>query len=127
MTSHLKGASALCFYDAQNELCQNRAKYSGFFLPQKAGAPQATVPLSSAARSTSTSTALGNCPTSTLTFDFRNASMVDYFVNHIVGPWAADAVTNSVFIDEGDTIAMFGESAKYNRPLATMGMCLTAA
>lgn len=31
------GASLLCFYDAQNELCTNQAKYSGFFLPEQSG------------------------------------------------------------------------------------------
>ena len=40
--------------------------------------------------------------------DFRNASAVDYFVEHVVGQWAEDNVTDSVFIDEGDSVACYG-------------------
>ena len=112
------GASALCFYDAQNELCQNPTKFSGFFLPEQAaaaaGAKQDSGKVDSGRvkggvnQRSAIGGAAANCPTSKLTFDFRNISMVDFFVNSIVGPWAADNVTDSVFIDEGDSIAMFG-------------------
>ena len=125
------GATALCFYDAQNELCKNQVKYSGFFLPDKgssgsSGVGQKTAQsrgsdgstsIRSSSRDVGERSTLGrastpsNCPNkvgSKLTFDFRNTSMVDYFVDNIVGPWAADNVTDSVFIDEGDSIAMFG-------------------
>ena len=100
------GASALCFYDAQNELCQNPTKYSGFFLSEKAGAAEPAEQSGSMRssggemekRASQRGAILsgGNCPTSKLTFDFRNSSMVDFFVNQIVGPWAADNVTDSV-------------------------------
>ena len=76
------GASCLCFYDAQDELCQNPAKFSGFFLPDT------TKQVEDSGQRSAIGGGGANCPTSKLTFDFRNASMVDFFVNKIVGPWA---------------------------------------
>ena len=40
-----------------------------------------------------------------------DSSAVDYFVESIVGPWAADNVTDSVFVDEGDSVACLGHPA----------------
>eukprot|EP01043_Picozoa_sp_COSAG02_P081295 COSAG02_NODE_19784_length_864_cov_1010.282353_1_plen_271_part_01 len=94
------GASVLDFYDAQRAVTHDPA-YSGFFLSAH------PVTGSDATQSS------GDCPNSAQpdvqpTWDFRNASAIDYFVEHVVGQWAEDDVTDSVFIDEGDSVACYG-------------------
>ena len=70
------GASLLDFYDAQRAVIQDPA-LSGFFL-SKPKVPSASQGVA------------GDCPTSTATWDFRNASAVDYFVEHVVGQWSVN-------------------------------------
>ena len=82
--------------------------HSGFFLsaPKRDDSPGAAAAAAAAA-------GLGDCANSERpgvqpTWDFRNSSAVDYFVEKVVGQWAADNVTDSVFVGEGDSVVCIG-------------------
>ena len=110
------GASVLDFYDAQRRITHDPA-FSGYFLSKKMQRDaDVDVDVDS---ERGAMMAGGDCPNSARagvqpTWDFRNASAVDYFVEHVVGPWAQDNVTDSVFIDEGDSVACYGHPALPN-------------
>ena len=91
------GAGLLDFYDAQHVVIHDPA-YSGFCLSKPKKSDEAD-----------SRSADGDCgPSSKCSWDFRNSSAVDYFVEKIVRPWAEDNHTDSVFVDEGDSIACIG-------------------
>jgi len=55
---------------------------------------------------------IGDCPLpTTTTWDFRNKSARDFFVENVIKPWASFQDADAVFIDEGDSIQCRGHSA----------------
>ena len=100
------GANLLTFYDRQKVLLA--PEYRGFFLSGKADAAAADAAIDRS-RSRGRS-ALGDCPTSPLSWDMRNASARKYWCNTIMGPWAEDPAVDAIFVDEGDSIQCRGHA-----------------
>ena len=82
-------ASALRFYDWQAGVMSN-ASMSGYFLPDPK--PEQTM------------LGCSNPQSDAVTWDWRNASARDFFVDHVIASWAEEEYVDAVFVDEGDAV-----------------------